>query len=251
MLLLAVACSSPFDSHGAEAAAADDACVKLVSYYYTQWFEHSSYQELKTQFSAHRAMASMLDALGRQRNLGPSWHEGNPFWEEAYTILYPELLALNKAQLERLRRYDEANLPGKLDPGICRKHWALLNSKYGSIAGRIQMALVAQSALARIEKPFPVPARLHPIVEKVREQIRSEMALIDDPEVRGHEALYRKTYEDLRAYDLRFGEGVSKSGRPYGPEEEKAAFEAGAEMMRRHQGELVSIRRRFQSANAK
>lgn len=174
----------------------------------------------------------------------------NPFWEEAYALLHPDILAHLRGVGARELRHQEANLPGKLQAKTCREHLALLRTPNGEVAARIDQAMVSRMFLADLEKQFPIPARLAPFAQKIRDEIAEGAALEESPEVKKQEPLFRKTREQLRAYDGRVAD-VSKKLGARGAKEEEASRQFGNELTKRHEQRLVSIFRRFASANAK
>jgi hypothetical protein len=234
-------------STAARAQSRGGACDRLVRLNVGR-MERSPLVEFQAGVQAHAIAKLMIDALGKQLPAG-KWREGEPHWEEAYALLQPELLAhMRSAGAEELR-YQEASLPPLLDPAICEKHLALLESKLGSIAQRVQDASDSKQFLASFEKAFPTPPRLEPLAAKLRQWISEGAAVANTPEVRRQKARLEKAREDLRAYGRQLLTGLKKAGDGRGAEQEKASRDAGQQMIQHHKDRLVDILRRFRQAN--
>jgi hypothetical protein len=229
------------------ASNAPGACDRLVRLNVSR-LERSPLVDLQARVQAHRTTKLVLDALSAQLP-GGRWREGDPFWEEAYALLNPEVLAQMKAAGEQELRYQEANLPRLLDPPTCEKHLALLESKLGTIAQDVQDASDTKQFLGSLEKAFPTPPRLQPIVAKVRRWISDGTARAGGPEVRRERARYAQVREELRAYGKRLLEGVKRMGDGRGPEQQEASREGGEQLFARHKDRLVDVIRRFRQAN--
>jgi hypothetical protein len=242
VLLAAVALSTP-------AHATDSACVDLVRLNSAR-LEGSALLELQMQLHAYQFTKMFLDPISANPKFGPGWREGNPFWEEAYALLHPEILAHLRAAGARELRAQEAKLPGKLQAKTCREHLALLRTPRGEVAARIDQATESRKFLADLEKQFPIPARLAPFVQRTRDEIAAGVALEDSPEVKQQEALHRNTREQLRAYDKRVLAAARTLGDTRGPKDQEASRKFGQDLTKRHEQELVSIFRRFATANA-
>lgn len=253
-LLLAVAAVAIFppaaDAGDRVAATARGACETLVTSL-TRKLERSRVVELQGRVQAHRITGAMLGALGQKFGLGARWVEGNPFWEEAYTLFHPDMYANMKLGGEREVRYMEANLPRALDPATCKKHLALLSSRAGATAARIEDALSSRGFLAEFEKAFGIPARLQPLADEARREIREGTALLDDPEVLRAEPSVPEARKAVRAYDEKYAAAVKRLGGPDPAEQRKASQEAGVKMMARHKDALSDIVRRFRAAEGK
>jgi hypothetical protein len=243
LLLAAAAFSTP-------ARAKEDACEELVRLNSTR-LENSALMDLQTQFHAYRFTRMFLDPLSANPKFGPGWREGNPFWEEAYALLHPDILAHLRAAGAQELRYQEAKLPGKLQAKTCREYLALLRTPHGEVAARIDQAMGSRKFLADLEKQFPIPARLAPFVQETRDEIAEGAALEGSPEVKKQQALHQKTRAQLRAYDERVAAVSKKLEGARGAKEQEASRQFGQELTKRHEERLVSIFRRFAGANTR
>lgn len=243
-LLVAVAAVS-----GA-APAKDSACGELVRLNAAK-LQTSALMELQMQLQAYGTTRMFLDPIGANPKFGPAWREGNPFWEEAYAVLQPDILAYLKGVGARELRRQEANLPRKLDDQACREHLALLRTPHGEVAARIDQAAQSSAMLASLEKQFPIPERLAPFVQKTRDEIAAGAALQESAEVKKQPALHRGAQEQLRAYDKRVLAAMKKLGDSQGAKDQEASRKFGQDLTKRHEQELVSIFRRYAEAKPK
>ncbi len=231
----------------AGAPAKDPACAELVRFNSAR-LESSAVMELQMQLQAYQTTKLFLDAISANPKIGPAWREGNPFWEEAYALLHPDILEYLKGIGARELRRQEENVPRKLDAKTCREYVALLHTPHGELTARIDQATQSSEMLARFEKQFPIPARLAPFAQKAHDEIAAGAALRESAEVKSQEALYRKTHEQLRAYDKRVLAAVKAVGDSQGPDDQEAGRAFGQELTKRHQQELVSIFKRYAAA---
>lgn len=229
------------------AHAKDDSCGELVRLNSAR-LEKSALMELQTQFQAYQFTRMFLDPISANPKIGPAWREGNPFWEEAYALLHPDILAHLRAAGARELRHQEAKLPAKLQAKTCREHLALLRTPLGEVAARTEQAAESRRFLAGLEKQFPIPERLAPFAQKARDEIAEGAALEESAEVKEQEALYRKTRDQLRAYDKRVAAASKKLGDSRGAKEQEDSRQFGKDLTKRHEQQLVSIFRRYASA---
>lgn len=229
--------------------AKDSACEELVRRNSAR-LESSALMELQVQLQAYQTTRLFLDPISANPKFGPAWREGNPFWEEAYALLQPEILAHMRDAGARELRYQEANLPGKLEAKTCRAHLALLRTPHGDVAERVAQAAESRKFLAALEKQFPIPARLAPFVQKTRDEISQGAALEDRADVNQQEALYRKTRDELHAFDKRIIAASKTLGDARGAKEQEASRKFGQDLTKRHEQQLVSIFQRYASARA-
>lgn len=226
----------------APAHAADAGCTRLVTTL-NQRYAGSGIGKLNEQVQAHRVTAALIDALGKKLQLEKGWIEGNSHWEEAYALFRPDLQAGIHAAGERELRRLEEKLPPALDPSGCKKHLALLESKAGAAADRLEYAKEGRGFVASLEKTGGIPPRLAAQVEAVRRELAEAAATPEDPAV----AIARGT---LQIHGKRYAAAQKGIGGPDPAVEKRATSEAAAAMMTKNRATLDDIVRRFRAEGA-
>jgi hypothetical protein len=224
------------------------ACGELVRLNSAR-LEKSALMELQIQLQAYQTTRMFLDPIRSNPKFGPEWREGNPFWEEAYEVLHPDILGHLRAVEARELRVLATRLPPRLDAKACGEHLALLRTPRGEKAARIDEASDTKKFLADLEKQFPIPPRLAPFLQKTRDQIAAGAALEESADVKQQETLYQKTREQLRVYDKRIMTATKALGDARGAKEQEASRTFGQDLTKRHEKKLVSIFQRFAAAN--
>jgi len=240
---VAVAVAAALLSTTAYAQASEGTCEELVASR-LDVLRQSAWMEFGRAAQAHQTAKTIVDALSQNPNVGPGWREGNPFWEEAYALFLPDVRRQLTTVEDATMRHQASTAPRELDPEGCRKHLALLRTKPGDAAARIDQARSTKAILDSYAKAFSIAPRLEPLAKKVRGEIDAGLALKETPEV-------RRAAEQLRAFDQRFAEAIKKVGDGQGPEQRKANQAFGNEMVARHRDALVAIVKRFRAAGAK
>jgi hypothetical protein len=219
------------------------ACEQIASRRVRKVME-SAITRIQFQVQVHRTAVVMVDALGKQAGLPPSWREGDPSWEEAYALLQPELAAAMNAAGERLARWHETHIPPLLETKACARQLALLETPAGALADRIDFALSFRDTLARFEKTFGIPARLKTFVEIARAEVTDDLALADRKNLARTETGLAAAKKETSAFGKLFMTALRGAGDGEPATEEKLNGEAGAAMMARHKDALVAIIRR-------
>lgn len=222
----------------------DGSCEKVV-HFSVEMTQRSSVTELQSRIHAHEGTKL---ALNKEPRPGANWREGNPFWEEVYEFYYPEIYRHIKDSEEHEARHQKLMLPGQLDPEVCKKHWALLNSKHGAVASRIRQTLGFKNLLERLEKNSLPQKRLQHWADKAHQEINEGMKIFDDEEFRSNQAQYRKSHQELLEYDNHFVENLKKIDSSYGAEEKKKSIEIGYQISMRNKDKLIDIVRRFKAS---
>lgn len=229
------------------AAEPAEECVKLVARQ-VKVSNESKALELQREVLADRITTQMIDALGQKLQLGPSWKAGNPHWQEAYALFRPDLFAGMLAGGEREMRRMEAKLPALLDAAMCRKALALLDTKTGAAAARMEDGQEAGRFLDTFEKKFGVPANLKALADAARREVAQATAAKDDPALQRGEPKLADAREQWRGLGKQYAAGLKRLGDADPEVERKASQEAGAKMMKKNQEAFTDIVRRFKGA---
>ncbi len=239
LLALAAVALAPSPARATEPPPAPD-CVKLVAGQIKR-FDASGIRKLQEQVQAYRVTRMMIDAIGKKLELGAAWTEGNPRWDEAYALFQPDLYAAMRAGAEREMHRMETKLPQLLDPATCKKHLAVLASRPGAAAARLEDGVEGRKFLASLEKAFGIPPRLRDLAKATRQEIAEAAATPEDPAV----AIARG---ELGIYGKRYAAALKQTGDADPEVERKASGEAATAMMARNRASLDDIVRRYRAA---
>jgi hypothetical protein len=228
---------------GAAAPMGGPPCERLVAAMVRKVMT-SGVTEIQLQVQAHRIAGMMVDAIGKQAGLPAAWKEGNRDWEEAYALLRPDLTASMKAAAERVARRQEKEIPPLLETEACAKQAALLETKAGALADRVESAVAFRDFLASFEKAFGVAPRLKKTVDGIRGGMKVDLALADRKDLDRTEPGLAAAREQGRAFGKLYIAALKQIGDGDTAVEQKAQREAGAAMMERHREALTVILRR-------
>jgi hypothetical protein len=219
-------------------------CQKVVQDIFG-YIVRSSVFDLRARLQAHELVTRILN---KAPTPGEGWREGNPYWEEAYTVYYPGTYQFIKDQVVRDMEYQQSVWPKQMDLALCNNYEALANTSEGKAAIKKNVANALDGMLKEVQLSPSSAYRLQAWLDSARHEVEEARQAANLEKFLSDPSSYSKTQQKLKEYENTLTQNLKPVSLSGTPEAKQSASEYFTAMNARNRDKLIDIAQRFRGS---